>query len=47
MRRAAGKIFLERTNLILEEVEKAAADARHTGAGVSMRRQKPTFAFKQ
>ncbi|HSW19112.1 MAG TPA: LysR substrate-binding domain-containing protein [Ramlibacter sp.] len=29
----AGKVFLERTNLILEEVEKAAADARRTGAG--------------
>jgi DNA-binding transcriptional LysR family regulator len=30
---AAGKVFLERTNLILEEVERAAIDARRAGEG--------------
>ena len=30
---AAGKVFLERTNLILEEVERAVVDARRTGEG--------------
>ncbi len=30
---AAGRVFLERTNLILEEVVRAAIDARRTGAG--------------
>ena len=29
----AGQVFLERSNLILEEVERAAVDARRTGAG--------------
>ncbi|WP_326523340.1 LysR family transcriptional regulator, partial [Sphingomonas sp.] len=29
----AGQLFLERSNLILEEVERAAIDARRTGAG--------------
>jgi DNA-binding transcriptional LysR family regulator len=29
----AGKVFLERTNLILDEIERATADARRTGAG--------------